>query len=144
MRLLAALGAAVLLAALVATAAEAGTFRGHTTQSRTASVVTDGDGVPTRVRVTWAARCAKGTFAASTVFARLPEATRDHASETVRSTLKGAKDVRSLVTASVRLTRVVAGGHARWSGRFAARVTVRRGGATIDRCAPAPVGVRAA
>ena len=144
MRLVVGLCVAALLAATLGAVADARTFRGHTTQSRTTSVVTNKAGVPVRVRVSWAAKCSKGSFAATTIFARLPNATRTRATETLSSTLREPKGIRSLITTSVRLNRVVAGGNVRWSGRFTARVTVRRNGQTIDRCIPRPVGVRAA
>src|SRR5687768_15211643 len=53
-----------LLLAAVPTAADAKTFRGRTNQGRPASLITDANGVPTRIRVAWRAPCKKPGFRA--------------------------------------------------------------------------------
>jgi hypothetical protein len=59
------IAAAVLTAlvlAAVPTVADAATLRGTTSQGRTASLRTDANGIPTRVRIAWRARCKKPGF----------------------------------------------------------------------------------
>src|ERR1044072_7033663 len=54
------LAAAALLALALPATADAKTFRGKTSQGRSASVTTGADGVPTRVRISYRAKCGDG------------------------------------------------------------------------------------
>lgn len=132
----------VLVLLAFAGVADARTFRGHTSQDRTASLVSAKTGAPVRVRVSWVATCRHGEYAATTIFAPPSTATRTRAAGTARTILREKGDIRSHITATLRLQRVVAGGAARWSGTLTPSVTVRRAGRTIDRCRAAAIGVR--
>ena len=61
-RPLAAAVLSALLLAAVPTAADAATLRGKTSQGRTVSMITDANGIPTKVRIAWRARCKKPGF----------------------------------------------------------------------------------
>jgi hypothetical protein len=117
--------------------AEPKTFRGETAQDRGVAVSVRADGAVTRVRVTWTGRCRREGFRYSTrTVARAPfdtaspDAVRDE--RVFREESRGG--VVGTITTRLRASRAGTGARERWTGTFHARVTVRRGGRTVDTC----------
>jgi hypothetical protein len=130
-------------AALLITSADADadTWRGKTSQGRTATVRTGADGVVNRARISWKARCRGSTRTGKTVFVPpldSPGTTSFADAGTSRSNLGGG--VRSRDTVSVIGTL---GSRGRWRGTFRLRSVLRRGGETVDRCRVGPIRWRA-
>src|SRR5689334_8623812 len=127
--------AAALTAALVLPAtADAKTFRGKTSQGRSASVVTGAGGVPTRVRVSYRTRCDKGSgVTGSTVF--LPpfdqvtaDALTDGGTENVKSTTRAGESARITSHLSARRHG------SRWSGTYRITLVIKYKGRTEKTC----------
>ena len=111
--------------------AEARTWRGETEQGRRVSVRTGEDGEVRQVRVSWKARCEKGTYRSRTVFDRPFDV----------STTKGFEDAGT-ITVDVgdgyrARHRVFVRGildDDRWTGTFRVRTRVTKDGRFVDRC----------
>lgn len=119
--------------------ADAKAFRGETSQKRFATVVTGGDGLVERVRISYSAPCGAGReYRFPNVFrfeAPLRTSTVDDVSDavTVRQRLKGGG--RSRQTASIVAHRMVdAAGVETWSGTFKTRIVLSRSGKRLDTC----------
>lgn len=125
---------ALALAMLVAVPAVAGaeTWRGKTAQGRAVAVRTGDDDRVERVRVSWKAKCQKGSYMSRTVFRRPFDVSRAAEFEdrgTYRVDVPGGYRARHRVF--VRGTLRADGD---WTGRFSVRTRVTRGGRFVDRC----------
>ena len=123
-----------------APAAEAGVFKGRTSQNRSTELRTNDRRLPVYLRIAWRASCSRGTFGESTTFLRpyaLRSATeiRDAGSYTLRD-----GNLRYRIRTHVRGRRVAP---RRWKGTFGATAVVRRDGRVIDRCPSGTVTWRA-
>ena len=125
---------ALLFAAAVPAAADAATFRGKTSQGRTASLVTGADGVPTRVRVSWRAPCKKPGFRA-TGGTRFQAPFTAVNADLVQDT---GKTYRVRITGGLRgrisTDLVVNRSGDRWVGTLGVREMFGREGKVIDVC----------
>ena len=115
-------------------AAVAKTFRGKTSQGRSASLTTGADGVPKRVRLRWSVPCKHAGFRASggtgwtpPFTAATPDALSD-GPKTYRTKLRDGS--RGRVTTTLTATRQ---GN-RWTGTLALREVISRKGKVIDVC----------
>lgn len=124
---------ALLVAAVPTAAADAKTLRGRTSQGRPASLITDANGVPTRIRVAWRARCKKPGFRVSdsTVFsppfdAASPDAVSD--AGTYRIRLRGGG--RGRITGELTANRA----GERWTGTYRVRAVYSRRGKVTHVC----------
>jgi hypothetical protein len=119
--------------ALPSTAA-AKTFRGKTSQGRSALLVTGADGLPKRVSLRWSAPCKKPGITAQAGTTSTPPFTAVTADgltdgpKTYRTRFPGGE--RARVTATLVVRRV---GN-RWKGTFALRAVIGRKGKVIDVC----------
>jgi hypothetical protein len=133
-KLVAAAICAALAALLTAPAqADAAYWKGKTRQGRTVTVRTGADGLVTKVRIWWRARCNPGSLTGGTAFARPIDRLQPTAFEdggTSQSRVEGG--FRSTDTAFVQ-GRLRANGR-RWSGTFHLRAVIRRRGRVVDRC----------
>ncbi|WP_028064982.1 hypothetical protein [Solirubrobacter soli] len=127
--------AAALSTLLIATApAEAKTFRGKTSQGRTASLVTGADGVPKSVRVSWRAPCKKKGYRATggTRFtAPFSSVSADVVTDTGKSyrvRIKGG--MRGRITTNLVVNR----SGEQWVGTLGVRELFSRKGRVIDVC----------
>src|SRR3954453_4073730 len=113
----------VLASAAVPAVADAKSYKGKTSQGKTATVTTGAGGVVTRARVAWTAGCGrKGRFRESTTFkAPLDAATADSVQDA--ATYRSSKDAHGYVG---RITITFAGQRDpatdRWSGTLAVKV----------------------
>jgi hypothetical protein len=125
---------ALALAMLVAAPAVAGaeTWRGKTEQGRAVAVRTGDDDRVERVRVSWKAKCQKGTYMSRTVFRRPFDVSRAAEFED-RGTY--AVDVPGGYRARHRVfVRGKLGADGDWTGTFRVRTRVTRGGRFVDSC----------
>jgi hypothetical protein len=125
---------ALALAMLVAVPAVAGadTWRGKTGQGRAVAVRTGDDDRVERVRVSWKAKCQRGTYMSRTVFRRpfdVSEAAEFEDRGTYRVDVPGGYRARHTV-----LVRGALGADRRWTGTFRVRTRVTRGGRFVDSC----------
>jgi hypothetical protein len=128
------------LAALLAltAVAEAKSFRGKTSQKRFATMVVGEDGLVTRIRISYSARCSDPRYRFPNVLRLEPPfvtSTPDDVDETVtlRERLSGGG--RSRQTATVTAHRTVdASGAESWSGTFKTRAVLTKGGKRLDTC----------
>jgi hypothetical protein len=125
---------ALALAMLVAVPAVAGaeTWRGTTGQDRAVVVRTGDDDRVDRVRVSWKAKCEKGTYMSRTVFRRPFDVSRaaefeDRGTYTVD--VPGGYRARHRV-----FVRGTLGADGDWTGRFSVRTRVSRDGSFVDSC----------
>ena len=125
---------ALMFAAAVPAATDAATFRGKTSQGRTASLVTGADGVPTRVRVSWRAPCKKPGFRA-TGGTRFQAPFTAVNADVVQDT---GKTYRVRITGGLRgrisTDLVVNRSGDRWVGTLGVREMFGREGKVIDVC----------
>jgi hypothetical protein len=124
--------ACLLAAAVPATAAGATAFRGKTSQGRLASLVTEADGTPKRVRIAWKAPCTTGaTYKTTTRFvppfdAAQPGSFTDGG--TFHARIPGYR-VTFKTSASGSLQA-----DGSWAGTFNIRATVKKKGKWVDTC----------
>jgi hypothetical protein len=123
-----------LLFAAVPSVAAATTFRGKTSQGRTASLVTGAGGVPKRVRVSWGAPCKKPGFRAiggTTFTAPFTAATADM----VQATGKSYRvRIRGGLRGRISTDLIVNRSGDRWVGTLGVRELFARRGKVIDVC----------
>jgi hypothetical protein len=123
-----------------AAVAEAGLFKGRTSQNRSAELQTNDRRLPVRVQIAWRASCSRGIFRETTTFLRpydlrTTKEIRDAGSYTLRD-----GNLRYRIRTHVRGRRVAP---RRWRGTFGATAVVRRDGRVIDRCPSGTVNWRA-
>src|SRR5262245_24339828 len=126
------LAAALLLAATPA-AADAKTFRGKTNQGRSASVVTGADGVPTKVRIFYKARCSRSPYVTGgTMY--LPPFDSVNAGALVDAGVENVNGKRKGESAKIssRVSMRLHGSH--WSGTYRVKLVIHYKGRTIDTC----------
>jgi hypothetical protein len=130
--------AALALTLAVAPAAEAKGFRGETSQKRMASVVVGVDGMVTRIRISYSARCSDPRYRFPNVLRLEPPfdaATPDDVSDELELRDKLMGGGRSRQTVAVTAHRTVdASGAESWSGTFKTRAVLTRGGRKLDTC----------
>lgn len=125
------LALAVAMVLSLTAVADARTWRGETEQGRGISVRTGDDGEVQRVRVSWKARCQKGSYTSLTVFVRpfdVSETTVFEDAGTYRSDVQGGYRARHRVFVRGTLA------DDRWTGTFRVRTRVTKGGRFVDRC----------
>jgi hypothetical protein len=125
---------ALAVAMLVAVPAVAGaeTWRGTTGQGRAVAVRTGDDDRVDRVRVSWKAKCRKGSYMSRTVFRRpfdVSEAAEFEDRGTYRAAVQGGYRARHTV-----FVRGALGADGNWSGTFRVRTRVTRRGRFVDSC----------
>jgi hypothetical protein len=129
---------AVALVLAVAPAAEAKSFRGETSQKRFATVVVGGDGLVTRIRISYSAPCSDPRYRFPNVLRLEPPfdaATPDDVTEKLKLSDKLMGGGRSRQTVTVTAHRTVdAAGAESWSGTFKTRAVLTRGGKKLDTC----------
>jgi hypothetical protein len=125
---------AVLVFAALPAIAEAKTYKGKTSQGKTATVRTAANGVVSRARVVWSARCGHNRrFRDSTTFkAPLDAATADMVQDAGTYRVKDASGYVGRIT--IRLAGQRDPASDRWSGTLAVKVRVSRRGKVVDRC----------
>jgi hypothetical protein len=132
MRAVLALAALCAVAATVPAAAEAATWKGKTKQGRKAVVVTGADGLVTRVRLGWKAKCNDGTYTSRTTFLPPFDASTAITFEHTGSYSARPDGYRTWTTATIhgRFFPAVD----RWRGRLDVKVRVRKNGKLVDTC----------
>jgi hypothetical protein len=122
----------LLAAAAPAPASAATAFRGKTSQGRLASVVTEADGTPRRVRIGWKAPCRTGaTYTTVTRFVApfdMAQPGRFSDGGTFRARIPGYR---------VRFTGFADGSlrpDGTWAGTFRIKAIVTRKGRRVDTC----------
>ncbi|MEA2291226.1 MAG: hypothetical protein QOF17_246 [Solirubrobacteraceae bacterium] len=124
--------ACLLAAAVPASAAGATAFRGQTSQKRLASVVTEADGTPKRVRIGWKAPCTTGaTYTTITRFVS-PFDAQQPGSFTDAGTFHGKIPGYRVTFKAAASGSLQADGS--WAGTFAIKATVRKKGKWVDTC----------
>lgn len=122
----------LLTAAVPASASAATAFRGKTSQGRLASVVTEADGKPKRVRIEWKAPCATGaTYTTTTRFvAPFDSAKPGTFSDggTFHARIPGYR-----VTFTT-FARGILGADGSWAGTFRVKAVVSKKGKAVDTC----------
>ena len=110
-------------------------WKGRTRQGRTATVRTGADGLVTRVRIRWRARCSNGVrpLKGGTVFVlpidrREPRAFEDGGTTPAKQLDDG------VVAQDTAFVRGVLGRGGAWRGTFHVRAEFRRGGELPSRC----------
>ena len=125
------LALAVAMVLAFAAVAEARTWRGETEQGRRMSVRTGDDGEVQQVRVSWKARCEKGTYRSRTVFDRPFDVSTTTAFEDAGAVSVDVGDgYRARHRVFVRGTL----DDDRWTGTFRVRTRVTKAGRFVDRC----------
>ena len=126
---------AALSALFVAAApAQAKTFRGKTNQGRTASLVTGGDGVPTRVRVSWRAPCKRPGYSA-TGGTRFAAPFTTVSADVVQDTGKSYRvRIKGGLRGRISTDLVVHRAGNRWVGTLGVRELFARHGKVVDVC----------
>ena len=142
MRLAAGLCAALAAALIVPTAADAATWRGKTRQGRLAQVVTAPDGVVSKVRIRYRARCGDGKALTSGVkfLAPLDTASASAFKDGGRFSFDLPNGERARARTSVEGGLRTSG---RWTGNFRIRVRVTRNGRFVTNCRSGRVGWKA-
>jgi hypothetical protein len=127
--------AAALSTLLIAAApADAKTFRGKTSQGRTASLVTGAGGVPARVRVSWRAPCKRAGYRAfggtkfTPPFTSVSADVVTDTGKTYRVRVKGG--LRGRITTDLVVNRR----GERWVGTLGVRELFARHGKVVDVC----------
>jgi hypothetical protein len=128
---------------LLAPAADAAVWRGKTNQGRPAAVITGADGVVSRVKIKYRARCNDGKgYRSGVVF--LPPfdsaATTSFADEGVIKWTFNKSGERAKGRTSVDGGLRSSG---RWTGNFRLRVKIRKNGRVIATCRTGRVGWKA-
>jgi hypothetical protein len=128
---------------VLAPAADAAVWRGKTRQGRPAAVITGADGLVTRAKIKYRARCNDGKgFRAGVVF--LPpldaSATTSFQDEgVIKWTFKKAGERakgRTSISGGLRSS-------GRWTGNFSLRVKIRKNGRVIATCRTGRIGWKA-
>ena len=142
MRLSAGVCAAAAALLLVPTAADAAKWRGKTKQGRLALVETGADGLVTKARIRYRARCGDDkTLTSGVIF--LPPF---DASSTTAFADGGPFEFRLPNGERARATARVEGGlrrSGRWTGNFRIRVRITRDGKFVTNCRSGRIGWRA-
>jgi hypothetical protein len=142
MRLSAGACAALAALLLVPTAADAAKWRGKTRQGRLAQVVTGADGLVTKVRIRYRARCGDRKTLTSGVRFQAPLDT----SSTTAFADGGQFEFDLPNGEHARARSSVDGGlrtSGRWTGNFRIRVRVTRNGRFVTNCRSGRVGWKA-
>ena len=134
--------ATAVAALLVPTVADAARWRGKTRQGRLALVVTDSDGLVSKVRIRYRARCSDGKVLTSGV---VFEAPLDRSSATAfadggpfRFNLPRGERARARTRVDGGLRR-----SGRWTGKFRLRARITRKGRFVATCRTGRIGWRA-
>jgi hypothetical protein len=142
MRLTAGLCAAAVALLLVPTAADAAKWRGKTRQGRLAVVVTGADGLVSKVRIRYRARCGDDKQLTSGVIFQAPLD-----SSTTAAFKDGGRFPFPLPNGErARATASVDGGlrrSGRWTGNFRIRVRITRNGRFVTNCRSGRIGWKA-
>jgi len=142
MRLTAAFCAAAVALLLVPTVADAARWRGKTRQGRLAVVVTGSDGLVTKVRIRYRARCGDGKQLTSGVIFQAPLRTSTpQAFEDggpFRFTLPDGERARARTSVDGGLRR-----SGRWTGNFRISVRITRNGRFVTNCRSGRIGWKA-
>jgi hypothetical protein len=125
---------ALLALSAVPAVANAKTYKGKTSQGRTATVTTGANGVVTRARVAWSVPCRrKGRYHTTTAFtAPLDAASADMVQDAGTYRIKDKRGYVGRITMSLVGHRDPA--RDRWTGTVAIKVQVARHGKVVDRC----------
>lgn len=141
-RLAAALCATAVALLLVPTVADAARWRGKTQQGRLALVVTGSDGLVSKVRIRYRARCGDRKRLTSGVIFLPPfdgsTATAFRDGGTFRFRLPNRERARATTTVDGGLRR-----SGRWTGNFRIRVRITRNGRFVTTCRTGRIGWRA-
>jgi hypothetical protein len=132
-RTLATAALSALVLAAVPSIADAATLRGRTSQGRTASMVTDANGIPTRVRIAWRARCKKPGFRSfeRTFFTPPFDAvTADAITDAGTYRVRYRRGVRGRITGSLQGQRTANG----WRGTLRIKAVYSRRGKVTHVC----------
>jgi hypothetical protein len=128
---------------LLAPVADAATWRGKTRQGRLAEVTTGADGLVTKVRIKYRARCGDGKgYRAGVAFLPPLDAsttTAFHDGGVIKWTFKKSGE-------RARGTTSVDGGlrsSGRWTGNFRLRVKIRKNGRLVATCRTGRIGWKA-
>ena len=134
--------AALVVALIVPTAADAATWRGKTRQGRLAQVVTGADGVVNKVRIRYRARCGDGKALTSGVkfLAPLDTASASAFRDGGRFGFDLPNGERARAQTSVDGGLRTSG---RWTGDFRIRVRITRNGRFVTNCRSGRVGWKA-
>jgi hypothetical protein len=142
MRLSAGLCAAAAALLLVPTAADAAKWRGKTKQDRLAVVVTGSDGLVSKARIRYRARCGDDkTLTSGVVFLPPFDASTTTAFQdggTFRFKLPNGERARATTRVDGGLRQ-----SGRWTGNFRIRVRITRNGRFVTNCRSGRVGWRA-
>jgi hypothetical protein len=125
--------AAVGLALLTTSVAEAATYRGKTRQGRSVAVRTDANGTPVFVRINWRAPCRRGRYLGRTFFVPPYDFAAPNVFEdggVLRERLRRGLRARLNVFARGELNTATG----RWRGNFHVRAVITRRGRRIDTC----------
>ena len=142
MRLTAGACAALVALLLVPSAADAATWRGKTRQGRLAQVVTGADGLVTKVRIRYRARCGDRKMLTSGVkfLAPLDTSSASAFRDGGRFEFNLPNGERARARTSVDGGLRTSG---RWTGNFRIRVRITRDGRFVTNCRSGRVGWRA-
>src|SRR3954447_8707984 len=125
---------AVLVFAALPAVADAKTYKGKTNQGKTATVRTGANGVVSRARLVWSARCGHNRrFRDATTFkAPLDAATADMVQDAGTYRVKDAAGYIGRITMTLAGQRNTSTD--RWAGTLAVKVQVSRHGKVVDQC----------
>jgi hypothetical protein len=132
MRVVVLLAALCVVAATLPASAAAATYKGKTKQGRNAVVVTDTDGLVTRVKIGWKATCDEGTYTSRTIFMPPFDTSTSTEFDSDGSYTARPEGYVSAIHVSVHGTWVEE--NDRWRGTFGVRVRVRKDGKLVDTC----------
>jgi hypothetical protein len=132
MRVVLALAALCAVAATLPASASAATYKGKTKQGRKAVVVTDADGLVTRVKLGWKATCNEGTYTSRTIF--MPPFDTSTSTEFDDVGTYRARPEGYVSTIRVWVHGAWVEETDRWRGTFGVRVRVRKDGKLVDTC----------
>jgi hypothetical protein len=132
MRAVLALVALCAVAAALPASASAATYKGKTKQGRNAVVVTDADGLVSRVKIGWKATCDDGTYTSRTIF--LPPFDTSSSTEFAHVGNYTARPAGYVSAIHVSVHGTWLEDTDRWHGTFGVRVRVRKDGKLVDTC----------
>jgi hypothetical protein len=132
MRVVLALAALCAVTATLPAAAEAATWKGKTKQGRKVVVRTGTDGLVTRMRIGWKAKCDAGTYTSRTIF--LPPLDTSTSSEFTDAGSYTARPEGYVATIRVSVKGTWVAATDRWRGTFGVRVRVAKTGKLVDTC----------
>ncbi len=132
MRIALVLAALCAVAATLPASAAAATYKGKTKQGRKAVVMTDADGIVTRVKLGWKATCDEGTYTSRTIF--LPPFDTSTSTEFAYAGGYTARPDGYVSAIRVSLHGRWVEESDRWRGTFGVRVRVRQDGELVDTC----------